>query len=230
MRYEQSANVVEVVVDGKNYTKVNYTKKEEIANCVTHGSAALIYAVCFGYLLSLCVDWRTYLTACVTCLSAMLVYTMSTIYHAVDDTRRKFYLRKADHSDIPFLVTGCSAAICLLLSANIYNYIALGLSVLLSVISMTLSIKSIEKFKVVTMTINFVIGIVMFIAFMINRDLILTSVKFIYLAGVILCVLGSILFAFKVRYMHAIFHMFVVCGTLCFYASAVILTINYTPF
>lgn len=230
MTKEKHGCVIEVEQNGIVYTKVNYTKEEEIANCVTHGLGALIYIGCFGYMLTLCFDWRTYLTAVLTCISAIAVYTTSTIYHAVSDTKTKFYLRKADHSDIPGLVIGCSASMCLLLSNDIYNYVAIGLSVFLWIVSVIMSIKNIEKYKAITITLNFVIGLLLFFVFIVNRNLILQEVKYLYLAGAILCIAGSIIFAFKVKFMHAIFHVFVVCGTLCLYVAAILTMKNYVPF
>ena len=39
MKLQQGGNIIEIEVDGKKYTKVSYSIKEEIANCVTHGVA-----------------------------------------------------------------------------------------------------------------------------------------------------------------------------------------------
>lgn len=41
MKLTRSANIIEVDVNGRKYSKVNYSVPEEIANCVTHGFAIL---------------------------------------------------------------------------------------------------------------------------------------------------------------------------------------------
>lgn len=227
MKKQEFASVYEVEVDGKIYTKVNYSKEEEIANCVTHAVGAAAYLGCLVYMLLISVDARTIAASLITCLSAFTVYTVSTIYHAVQDTKKKFVWRKIDHSDIPFLVTGCGSAVCLCLSNHPYNYWALGICLALSVASVIMNVIDVDKYKVPSMTINFIIGIFLFAAFIINRTLILDASKYLFLTGAILCTVGSILFGIKVKYMHAIFHCFVVAGTLCFYAAAVIILQNY---
>lgn len=222
-----SATVYEVEVDGKTYTKVNYSKYEEIANCVTHFIGALAYIGCLVYMLTISVDARTVAASLITCLSAFTVYAVSTVYHMVQDTRKKFIWRKIDHSDIPFLVTGCGSAVCLCLSNHPYNYWAIGICLVLSVISVIINVIDVDKYKVPSMTINFVIGIFLFAAFMINLSLIPPLARYLFLTGAILCTLGSIIFGFKVKYMHALFHVFVVAGTLCFYAASVLILQNY---
>lgn len=230
MKLQQGGNIIEIEVDGKKYTKVSYSIKEEIANCVTHGVAMTAYIGGLIYMLSISFDARSYAASLITCFSAILVYAVSTIYHAVQDTVKKYYLRKLDHSDIPFLVLGCNASVCLLLSAHPYNYVALGISVALALISGVLSVKNVDKYKAVTITMNFVIGAVMLAAFILNFGLIAPVVKYLYLAGAILCTTGSILFGIKVKYMHAIFHVFITAGTLCFYAGSVLILQSYVPF
>ena len=37
MKLTRSANIIEVDVNGRKYSKVSYSVPEEIANCVTHG-------------------------------------------------------------------------------------------------------------------------------------------------------------------------------------------------
>lgn len=181
-------------------------------------------------MLTISFDARTYATSIITCLSAITVYTISTIYHAVQDTVKKYYWRKVDHSDVPFLVIGCSCAVCLLLSTHVYNYIALGVSFGIAFISVALSVTNVDKFKAVTMTLDFVIGAVMLAAFIINFSYIPHAVRILYLSGALLCIAGSILFGIKLRFVHAVFHVFITAGTICFYVASLLLMQNYHGF
>ena len=90
MKLTRSANIIEVDVNGRKYSKVNYSVPEEIANCVTHGLPILFYIAGLIYMLTISFDARTYATSIITCLSAITVYTISTIYHAVQDTVKKY--------------------------------------------------------------------------------------------------------------------------------------------
>lgn len=230
MKLETSANIIEKEVDGVKYSMVSYTRTEEILNVVTHGAGALAYIGCMIYLLTISVDARTVLASLFTCLSAILVYGVSALYHAETDIKKKFIWRKIDHSDVPLVVIGCSTPVCLCLSNHVYNYVALGLCFAIVVIGIVMNVVSVDKFKVATTASNFVIGIIMFVAFMLNYSLIPSAVKYLYLAGALLCTAGSIVFAFKKKYMHPVFHMFELVGTLCFYVGAVIIIQNYQVF
>ena len=230
MKLAKSGNIIQVDVDGKTYPRVRYSIPEEIANCVTHGLPILFYIAGLIYLLTISFDARTYATSLITCLSAITVYTISTTYHAVQDTVKKFYWRKVDHSDIPFLVIGCSCAVCLLLSDHVYNYVALGVSIGIACLSVALSMINVDKFKAVTITLDFVIGVVMTVSFIINFNYIPHSAKILYLAGALLCIAGSIVFGIKLRFAHAVFHVLITAGTICFFVSCLILMQNYHGF
>lgn len=54
--------------------------------------------------------------------------------------------------------------------------------------------------------------------------------KILYLSGALLCIAGSILFGIKLRFVHAVFHVFITAGTICFYVASLLLMQNYHGF
>ena len=66
MKLTRSANIIEVDVNGRKYSKVNYSVPEEIANCVTHGLPILFYIAGLIYMLTISFDARTYATSIIT--------------------------------------------------------------------------------------------------------------------------------------------------------------------
>ena len=87
-----------------------YTKREEIANAVTHG-VALVLAIAGLVLLvtfSVLADADAKTTASVAVFgSAMVVlYLASTLYHAIPNQKAKRWLQVCDHSAIYILIAG----------------------------------------------------------------------------------------------------------------------------
>lgn len=222
--YEIRGNIVEVEHRGKTYKVVNYSKPEEIANAISHGTAALLYLLA---MITLIYYFRGYtrgiIAVTLQCLSAILVFGVSTIYHLVDDIAAKAVWRKIDHSTVPFLVMGCSAGICLCLSDYTYNFIAIGVSFALALSGIVMNFMGVDRFKVPTMIINFVIGVLLFGVFMLNRSLITYEMGATYALGTIICIGSSILFGIKIKFMHFIFHLGVVAGTLLFLLATLLI-------
>lgn len=218
---ERSGLTVVVEENGVSYTKVDFTRNEEIANVATHAVSAVLYVGLLIYLLTLCRGPKTVVATLLTCLPAISVYTVSAIYHGTADPRRRFYIRKLDHGGVPFLVVGCSVPLCLLTGDYAYNYVALGISVALCFVSAALSFRSVDRFKGYTILIDFVIGALMFACYFVNRSFVPPSSGYLYLAGALLCVAGSVVFGLRRSYTHSVFHVLILSGTLCFYAVAV---------
>lgn len=222
--YEIRGNIVEVEHEGKTYKVVNYSKPEEYANAISHGAAALIYLFAMVALIYAYRDYpRGIIAVILQCLSAILVFGVSAVYHLVDNIAAKAIWRKIDHSTVPFLVMGCSAGICLCLSNYTYNYIAIGASFAMSVSGIVMNFMGVDRFKVPTMIINFVIGVLLFGVFMLNRSLITYEIGAAYALGTILCIGSSILFGIKIKFMHFIFHLGVVAGTLLFLVATILI-------
>ena len=87
-----------------------YSKREELANAVTHG-VALVLAIAGLVLLvtfSVLADAGAKTTASVAVFgSAMVVlYLASTLYHAIPNRKAKRWLQVCDHSAIYLLIAG----------------------------------------------------------------------------------------------------------------------------
>ena len=94
-----------------------YSKREELANAVTHG-VALVLAIAGLVLLvtfSVLADAGAKTTASVAVFgSAMVVlYLASTLYHAIPNRKAKRWLQVCDHSAIYLLIAGSYTPFCL---------------------------------------------------------------------------------------------------------------------
>ncbi len=98
--------------------RASYSKGEEIANTVTHvvgshlGAAALALVVWAGAESGTDIAWKT-TSGAVFGASIILMYAVSSAYHAVTNEKAKRILHMMDHMAIYFLIAGSYTPFCL---------------------------------------------------------------------------------------------------------------------
>lgn len=199
-----------------------YTKGEEIANMVTHIIGG---AIAIGILI-LCIIRSVYSKSIIACVSSFIygftmiaVYAISSIYHGLRKSTGKKVMQIIDHCAIYFLIAGTYTPI--LLSKLIPVYPIIGWSLLaaqwcLCIFATTLTAIDLHHYRVISMIcyIGMGWGIIFFLPEAIN---VLTPGGFYWLlSGGITYTIGAILYGIgvKKRWMHCVFHMFVVIGSI----------------
>lgn len=200
----------------------DYTRGEEITNMVTH-----IIGGALGILtLVLCVlkaCFRDDAVAIVTCavFGAALVtlYTMSSVYHGLKPSMGKKVMQVIDHCTIYFLIAGTYTPIMLGPMREQYPAIGWGLFAaewVLASIAAVLTAIDLKKYQVFSMICY--IGMGWGIIFFLPQAMeVLTKPGFLLvLAGGIAYTIGAMLYGIggKVRWMHSVFHVFVVLGSM----------------
>lgn len=211
-----------------------YSKGEEIFNWVSHtvggglGIAALVLMIVFA-----ATGAGTALDIVgVSIFGATLVilYTISTLYHALTNEKAKKVFKVLDHCSIYVLIAGTFTPICFSLIDTIgYKMIilvsAIWLAAILGIVLYTCFPK---RFKVLHVILYIVMGwSIMFIAKDFIAGLKLAnsmSTLYFLLAGGIAYTVGVIFYAFKkVPYFHSIFHLFVLGGSVCHFFAVMCL-------
>ena len=196
-----------------------YSTGEEIMNMVTHivGGG---FAVC---VLVLCILKAQTVAAlfgsCIYGGSMLLVYTISSVYHGLHPGTGKKVLQVLDHCAIYFLIAGTYTPILLSAFAPVYPRIGWGLLAAqwgLLALAVTLTAIDLEKYKVFSMLCYMFMG--WGIIFFVSQAMeVLGSWGFgLTLAGGIVYTVGAVLYGIgsKVKWIHSIFHIFVVAGSL----------------
>lgn len=203
-----------------------YTKAEEILNAVSHG-----LGVPFGILcLTLCIFKSSnafgVFGSVLFCVSMIILYSSSTLYHSLKRGKAKQFMRLVDHSVIFLLISGTSIAItiiCIYPYNPVFAITMNTLSLLISVIGVVLTLVDQEKFKKVQMFLYMLVG-------WISLVLIHPIVKYFHqpakiitliVIGGIVYMLGTIFYALgkKKKYFHSIFHIFVLIGSVIHFFS-----------
>ena len=216
---------------GKASTK-RYTVGEEIFNSVSHGVSALAAVVgctvmvtlsaCFG-------DIKAIISSLVFGLSLVVMYTMSTLYHAFPFEKVKKLFRIFDHSAIPLLIAGSYTPFCLIALGGSAKGIAVILIVWrCALAAILMNVINLDRFEKFTLIIYVIMG---WTAVTVIKDiaLALTTPAFALLfAGGISYTAGLIFYKMKIRYMHSVWHLFVTLGSLLHFLCVVIYILPIT--
>lgn len=195
-----------------------YSKKEERLNVISHGFGLLLSIVAFPFLVLKSFDfdgfWKP-ISLIIYGLSMIILYAASTFYHAAKNPKKRRKLNIFDHAAIYVLIAGSYSPFCLIgldSSLGWYMFVFVWLFALTGII---LKLFFTGKFDKISTAMYLLMGwqVMFFIKPLLAS---LTSEGFQYLvAGGVFYSVGAILYSIKkMPYNHAIFHVFVLLGSL----------------
>jgi hemolysin III len=193
---------------------------EEIANSVSHGIGLLAAVVGAPFLI---VDTAqrgsTINVVAVSIFSAtmMLLYLISTLYHALPHGRTKRLFLKLDHSAIYLLIAGTYTPFALGVLNGAWGWTLFGLIWGLAVIGLVLKACDQLSHPILSTALYLIMGWLVLIAAapLIAR---VPAVGLLWLVGGGLAYTAGVAFFatdHHLRYGHCIWHLFVLAGTTC---------------
>lgn len=202
----------------KNNGLVYYTPKEELFNSISHALGAVVALVFMIFMLLKATTPAAYATAVLSCALIAIEFSVSATYHGVSDMKKKLTWRTLDFPAVNLNVIACATATCLMYG-SIYGYVAFGVSFAIAAVIFGLCLYRFDIFRKVSVASTFVIGGLMFAAFFtayFSQKGISQATSFVYLAGLASCLLGAAVFGVHKRYVHCLFHVFVLVGPILF--------------
>lgn len=196
-----------------------YTLGEEIANSITHGIGAVLALAAIPILAMAALEegGGIYLvTALVYSITMLLEYTMSTLYHAISADAAKRVFKVLDHSCIYLFIAGTYTPFCLITLAPFG-----GMWLCAAVWAIALVGVACEAFWVfrprwVSAVLYLALGwcVVWFLPQLVGA---LPQQGFALLAAGGACyTVGCVFYVLKkIRYMHTVFHVLVLAGSVC---------------
>lgn len=202
-----------------------YSLGEEIFNSVSHGVGALLSIAGCVVLIVLCAvhgGAMEVVSASVYGASLIILYTMSTLYHALTNEKAKKVFRILDHDTIYLLIAGTYTPITLCILQGALGWTIFGIIWASAIAGTVLSSVNLEKFRKIS-TLCYVAmgwGIIFAIKPLIENCPTI-SIVFLIIGG--LCYSGGVFFYSKkkYRYFHSIWHLFVIAGSIFHYFSIV---------
>ena len=201
----------------------DYTRGEEIFNMVSHivggGAGVVICALCIikSFLNH---DAYQIVGSFIYGFSMIILYTVSSVYHGLKHPIAKKVMQVIDHCSVFILISGTYTPIALA-SLREYNT-ALGWTVFgvvwgVSALGITLNAIDLKKYSVFSIICYIAQGWCIVLTGKAALSAIGTTGFLWLLAGGISYTIGAVLYGIAgkktVRYMHSIFHIFVVFGS-----------------
>lgn len=214
----------------KDYKLPGFSKGEELFSAISHivGGAFGIVALILGLVVT--IKNGTYLgviSMIIYGTSLIVLYTMSSIYHFLNVNNAKLVFRILDHCTIFILIAGTYTPFCLITlngkSIGIFILCFVWVLAILGVIFNAINMHW-KVVKILSQTAYILMGWCILIAFNTLLSELGIAGFILLLLGGISYTVGAITFAFgtKVRYMHPLFHLFVLLGTILQFLSVVL--------
>jgi hemolysin III len=191
---------------------------EEIANSITHGVGAIAAVVGMIILLINAKSLIEILSSVIFGGALIVLYTMSTLYHAISNQKAKRILQVFDHCSIFLLIVGTYAPFCLLKLNFKFGMILFSFNLLLGLIGIILNIINIKRWHKLSLVFYILMGWSITFG---GKNLInafsSNALALLFVGG--LCyTLGVIFYLLKrYKYMHMIWHFFVLAGSITHY-------------
>ena len=199
------------------------TTAEEIINAITHGLGALlgiagtaiaiVWAALYG-------DAFGVVSAAIYGATLIILFTMSTLYHALTHEGAKKVFRIFDHCSIFLLIAGTYTPYTLVSLRGAFGWTIFGIIWGFAILGIVLTAISIEQFKKFSMICYIAMGWLIIIAIRPMIRALDFPALMLLLTGGIAYTVGAVFYALKkIRFMHGIWHLFVLAGGVLHYFS-----------
>jgi hemolysin III len=196
---------------------------EEIANSVTHGVGLALSIVGFVVMLVAAVtggDPWVIVSCAVYGTTLVTLYLASTLYHALARTRARGVMRRLDHSAIYLLIAGTYTPFVLVSLRGPWGWSLFGVTWALAVTGITAKAVLGPRWPIVSTTVYILMGWLVLVAVgPLVRGVPAGAIAWL-VAGGLSYTAGVVFFSWeRLRFSHAIWHLFVLAGSVCHYVA-----------
>lgn len=200
-----------------------FTSREELLNSLTHGTGVVLSLLGLVFLLVRAVrygnTWHI-VSFAIYGISLILLYLASTLYHAASVLEWKQLLKKFDHSAIFLLIAGTYTPFLLTVLRGPWGWSLFGVIWGLTLLGLVLKFWIISRWEGASVVLYLAMG---WLAVLAVGELIqqvgTTSLVLLGVGG--MCYTVGVIFYLwrKLPYNHAIWHVFVMAGSITHYFS-----------
>jgi len=194
-----------------------YSDKEERLNVLTHGFGLLLSIFAFPFLILKAYQFNGFwkpVSFIIYAFSLLILYAASTFYHAAKDPKKRRKLNILDHASIYVLIAGSYTPFCLVALDSKLGWYMFLFVWLFALIGIIIKLFFTGKFDKLSTAMYLLMGwqVVFFIKPLLN-SLSIEGLQLL-IGGGVFYTIGAILYSIKkVKYNHAIFHVFVLLGS-----------------
>lgn len=194
-----------------------YSLSEELISAITHGiGVGLSIAGMIVLLVMGRHDPLTTVSVTIFGVTMIMLYLVSTLYHALGVNKGKTVFRVLDHCTIFLLIAGTYTPISLVCFGGAVGWVIFGIVWGVAALGIVLNAVNLKRYAKFSMACYIGLGwLVIFFLKPLMERLDSTSITLLVIGGVIYTV-GAIVYGVgkKVKYMHSIWHFFVMGGTI----------------
>ena len=191
---------------------------EELANSLTHGIGLILSIACLVLLVVFSALNGTvwHIVSCsIYGLTLVILYAASTLMHAVRTPRLKRAFKIMDHSAIYTLIAGTYTPFTLVVLRDHGGWWVFGAVWSLALAGIIYQVLFVDRYQIVSLLSYLALGwLVVFVIKPLMATLPPAGLVWIFLGGLAYTI-GTIFFASSRPYFHAVWHVFVLIGSLC---------------
>ncbi|MCB0514982.1 MAG: hemolysin III family protein [Chitinophagales bacterium] len=195
---------------------MDYTKKEEILHAISHGLGAILSVIALVLMVMYAMHASTthLITVSIFGVSLILLYTASTLYHAIENTKWKRIFKKIDHLCIYLLIAGTYTPFVLLGLKGTWGWVIFALIWSLAIVGFVFKFSRYQQNKVLSLSLYMLMGWLIVIAIKPLTERLSGDLLWYVALGGLCYTVGVFFYANKkIPYNHFIWHLFVLGGS-----------------
>lgn len=205
----------------------NLSKKQEVTaevfNAITHGAAAALSLVAIVLLVMKGVEVSSPIAITAYIIYGASLFTLflnSTLYHSFSFSKYKAIFQKLDHGSIYLLIAGTYTPYLMISIGGVFGYSLLSLIWILAIAGITFEVVATDKFPKLSTYMYLGLGwLGVVIIYPLYHSIEVNGLLLLALGGIIYS-LGTIFYRMKSnKWMHVIWHLFVIVGALFMFIS-----------
>ncbi|MCA9506942.1 MAG: hemolysin III family protein [Myxococcales bacterium] len=208
-----------------NINVKQYSRGEEIANSIIHGIGALFSVVGTTVLLTLAIQKHSALhliSYTIYGSSLIFLYTASTLYHALPFLTAKKIFKIFDHIGIYLLIAGTYTPFLLINMKGTFALIMMAVIWTLAGMGLIFKLFFTGRFRLLSTILYVAMGWLIVVAYKPLAQALEPAAMQWLLIGGLFYTGGSVTYLMKkISYHHAIWHVFVILGSLSHYIAVV---------
>lgn len=203
-----------------------YSQGEELFHSASHAAGAVMGVIALVWCLVLSDTPIEYISSVIYAGTMILLYATSSIYHGLTRPMAKRVFQVLDHCTIFLFIAG-TYTIVMLCSVRLENapmaWTIVAVEWATAALAVTLTAIDLKKFQHFSFACYIILGWIGAVAVVPAIRALGPAGSILFLAGGISYTVGSILYVIgtKKRYIHSVFHVFILLGTLLHLVSVV---------
>lgn len=206
-----------------------YSLSEELMSAISHGLGVVLSIV----ILVTCIvvagihhNGIGVVASTIYGVTSILLYLISTLYHALARNKAKKVFRILDHCTIYLLIAGTYTPFSLVTLRNVNTttgWTVFGVVWICAIVGILLTTIDMNKYKIPGLLLYLIMGwVVIFTINTLISGISKIAIYYMIIAGVIYTI-GALVYCIgkKIKYMHSVFHVFVLVASILFYLSII---------